>query len=422
MSRHLPSTLAALLLIPATCLADEVTLRDGRKLVGKTRWTDEGLEVELKQGSVTFKPDEVLKVVVKELPAEELARRRAALGADDLAGRIELAAFGIEHELLADAGALLLQVLERPAPAPPAEGAKPGPEHEARAEAEGLLRKLDYHLVDGKWTSPDEYYPPRGFVKHKGKWILKAEVDRQKAARDRRSAEAEERDAAKAEKGAAKKADKAQEEAAEAEAELAKAEARIEHYLKEAKRIEEVLAPAKVELARRENELRAAEQDAYAQIAVLDAWLLNPCKCPRPTCNCGWDGRRRQLVIISDAAQRRLSEARLARNEVAARVRSIEVDLAEAQRLLAKAKATRSKAAATAKSKRRAAEKAEDRVDKAADKADAAARKADEAGAKEDAAEDALLEGEKEPDEEMPAEEEEKPSEEKPPEEKGEQE
>lgn len=407
------------LLIPAASLADEVTLRDGRKLVGKARWTDAGLEVELKQGSIVFKPEEVLKLEVKELPEEELARRRAALAPDDWAGRVELAAFGIEHDLHADASALLLQVVERPAPPPPAEGAEPSAELKARAEAEVLLRKLDFHLVDGKWTSPDEYYPPRGFVKHKGKWILRAEVERQKAARDRRSAESEEREATKAERSASRRADKAQQAAAEAEAELAKAEARIEHYLKEAKRIEELLAPAKAELARRENALRQAEQDAYAQVAVLDAWLLNPCRC-RPTCTCGWDSRRRQLVIISDAANRRLTEARLARNEVAARVRSIETDLAEANRLLAKARATHAKAAASAKSKRRAAEKAEDKVDQAADKADEAARKADEAGAREDAAEDALLEGQMPPDEgEEPADDEapegEKPAEGEPP-------
>lgn len=373
--------------------ADEVTLTDGRKLVGKARWTEQGLELTMSYGTTVFPREDVLTVVEKELPAEELARRRGALAADDLPGRVALARFGLENELEPDARGLLLQVVERPAPALE-DGREPTraeqAARDARAEAEALLRTLDFQLVDGKWTAPEEYYPARGFVKLRGKWVPRAEADRQKAVRERRAAESEEDDARRGERHAARRADRALDALEDAQDELARAEARVDHYQGEAARIETLLLAARSELRERERELAAAEQEALSQVSVYDLLLANPCKCPPRACTCGWDARRLRLLVLVDAAQRRLSDARRARNEVAARVRAHETDLAEANRLLAKARTTRGKAAGELKAREREVSRREAEVDKAAEKSDEAARKVDEADRKVERAEDEL--------------------------------
>mgnify|MGYP001177782226 CR=1 FL=1 len=413
-------TALSLAALSAPTVADEVTLKDGRKLTGKARWTDQGLELTLEHGAVVFPRQDVLTVVEKELPAEELARRRGALAADDLPGRVALARFGLEHELEADARGLLLQVVERPAPAleqgqEPSEAQRA--EADARAEAEALLRTLEFQLVNGKWTSPEEYYPPRGFVKHRGKWVPRAEVERSRALRDRRSAEAEEDKARRGERSAARRADRALDALEEAEDELARAEARVDHYQGEAVRIERLLLAARSELAARERELALVEQEAAAQVSVYDALLLNPCRCPPRSCGCGWETRRQQLLVLVDAVQRRLAEARRVRNEAAARARAHEADLSEANRLLAKARSTRGKAAAEVKARKREVNKREAAVGEAAEKADQAARKVDEADRKVEQAEEELRDPPPPPEEEV--EKEQKGQDQPPPEEQG---
>lgn len=381
--------------------ADEVTLQGGRKLVGKARWTEEGLEVVLESGAAVFPKHEVLSVEWKPLPKEELARRRGELLADDLPGRVSLARFGLEHALEPEARALLLQVVESPAPPPLAEGEAPGAARRAadaaRAEAETLLRGLSYQLVDGRWTSPEEYYPPRGFVKHKGKWVPRAEVERQKAARARRSAEQEEDQARRKERSASRRADRALDALETAQEELARAEARIEHYEGELVRIEGLLVGARRDLIARERELSQAEQEAAAQVLVYDALLANPCRCPPHPCSCGWDQRRRQLLVVLDAVQRRTAQARLRRNEAAERVRRHEADLLEAQRLLAKARGTRGQAAETVKAREREVERREGEVHEAAEQADKAGRRADQADEQVERAEEELREGAEQP-------------------------
>ncbi|MCO5169265.1 MAG: hypothetical protein M9894_23215 [Planctomycetes bacterium] len=179
MSKPAMVLLLAVLALAAPARADTVILRDGRKLQGEVTWSDDKkrLEVRTRLGSIVVDGADVVRVIIEETPEQELLRRRAALAPDDLAGRVALAEFCIEHRLERDAAALLLEVL---APRPDEDEAEaPAPEAElARRAAAGLLAaRLDYHLVDGRWVPPEEYYPARGFVRHRGRWVRREQVE-----------------------------------------------------------------------------------------------------------------------------------------------------------------------------------------------------------------------------------------------------
>lgn len=169
---------AALALAAPTALADTVILRDGRKLQGEVTWSDDKkkLEVKTRLGSIVVDAGDVVRVIIEETPEQELLRRRAALAPGDLAGRVALAEFCVDNRLERDAAALLLEVL---APGDDEDPEAPAPEAvAARRAAAGLLAaRLDYHLVDGRWVPPEEYYPARGFVRHRGRWVRRELVE-----------------------------------------------------------------------------------------------------------------------------------------------------------------------------------------------------------------------------------------------------
>lgn len=91
-------------------------------------------------------------------PRAQLRERRAALAADDHAGRLDLARWAIEQKLVAEAAQLLVAVHQAGAGEP------------SDRAAEVLEQELDWHLADGSWRSPEEHYPALGWVRVKGTW------------------------------------------------------------------------------------------------------------------------------------------------------------------------------------------------------------------------------------------------------------
>ena len=141
MSPRRALTLLALLATPA--LADRIELRSGRVIEGEVvREEAEVLVVRTGAGIEARVPrSEVVRIEAAETPEEELARRRAALADDDLAGHLALVAW---------------------------------------CEKKGLRRHLDplREAILARW--PDEPRTRRelGYVRHEGRWITRAEYMR----------------------------------------------------------------------------------------------------------------------------------------------------------------------------------------------------------------------------------------------------
>ena len=156
-----------LLLTVAVARADVVHLADGRTIEGETRWVDRGRKLQIKTayGAITVERHEVLKVEAAGPSAQaELQQRERKLEAEDWQGRFELAAFALEHELSDHAERLWKQVA--------------GGADDALAEQAGKLLEehCDYHLVEGDWLSPDDYYRGLGYLKVDGTWTPPEEV------------------------------------------------------------------------------------------------------------------------------------------------------------------------------------------------------------------------------------------------------
>ncbi len=96
-----------------TASADEIFLQGGSKLEGKARREADTIVVELENGEVRLPADTVERIQRSTPPAEAAQRRRASLGANDIAGRLELAKYCREHELRATERALLLEIVDR---------------------------------------------------------------------------------------------------------------------------------------------------------------------------------------------------------------------------------------------------------------------------------------------------------------------
>jgi uncharacterized protein YkwD len=156
--------LACLLLVACASLAcaDVVRLRDGRPIEGETRWVDGGrrLRIETTYGAVTVDKADVLDVQAAERsPQAEVRERERGLAADDWAGRLELARFALDNDVREPAERLLRHVA--------------GCDEEALATAAGELleQRCDYHLVEGEWLAPKDYYAALGYLKVDGEWV-----------------------------------------------------------------------------------------------------------------------------------------------------------------------------------------------------------------------------------------------------------
>ena len=181
---------------PHLAHADDIYLRGGAKLEGRATREGDTVVVRMESGEVRLPSETVERIETRVSHADVVERKRAALRADDIEGRLELAAYCREHDLRATERALLLEVLDR------------APNH---ARARRLL----------------------GFVKTDAGWVdrsreLQAERDADQRARlERMHAEARDAERAKAErevKQAELEAQRAREDAARARAEAAAAQ------------------------------------------------------------------------------------------------------------------------------------------------------------------------------------------------------
>jgi hypothetical protein len=310
LTRH--AVIAVLLLVVAAGLtrADTVLLRDGRKLQGEAKWSADGkkLEVTTRFGSLVVDRAEVLRIDEEETPEQELLRRRAALAPDDMAGRVALAEFCVEKQLERDAAALLLEVLANEPTGEAAAALAPEALAPFRSAAGLLGARLDYHLVEGRWLAPDDYYPARGFVRHRGRWVhreLVETIDDIEAAEER----------AKEARVLLRRAERAVEPA---EAGVPEAEAAL-------RRVERTLATlaadkhaAELDLESKEADRRLAEERALRAQRTLEVFVASGQAR-------GEEGAKQLVVLQNDLALREgdLDRARRAADQVRARLQEL---------------------------------------------------------------------------------------------------
>jgi hypothetical protein len=152
--------------------ADEVRLKDGRTLEGKVLEDGPGgVKIRLRfGGEVSFPRSEVASVERKDLPEEAIAKKRAALAADDAAGRWALAQEAKAQRLKKVHDELVAEVLRL------------DPGHREANEAAGNV------LFEGKWVKAGDRdrlaaekekaeKEAAGLVLHEGKWITPEERD-----------------------------------------------------------------------------------------------------------------------------------------------------------------------------------------------------------------------------------------------------
>lgn len=119
---------------------DEVELKSGGRLSGKIV-SEDPQRVQLKTSTgalVTLERTEIDRIVYKETPDEEFARRLAALTAGDTAGELALADWAAQQKLETRAAALYREILERD---PACAGARKGLVSLLSPEAERLLKQ-----------------------------------------------------------------------------------------------------------------------------------------------------------------------------------------------------------------------------------------------------------------------------------------
>ncbi|MHC4606141.1 MAG: hypothetical protein ACYTAF_04320 [Planctomycetota bacterium] len=169
-----------LLLACGLAAGDEVTLKNGGKVVGIVKEKGDKVIVEVGVGTITFHKDDVLTIKRGRTPLHEYRDRAAKVGNSKKASdHFELAKFCRENSLGRYVRGHLQRVIELE------------PDHEA------ARRALGFQLYKGKWMTRDEVYQERGFVKFEGKWLTPAEVELIKKHRlemeEKRLAVAEER-------------------------------------------------------------------------------------------------------------------------------------------------------------------------------------------------------------------------------------
>lgn len=99
--------------LPRIGAADEVHLRGGSVLHGKATRQGDAVVVKLESGEIRLPASEVERIEESASHDEVVQRRRAALAANDVEGRLALAAYCRAHDLFATERALLLEVIDR---------------------------------------------------------------------------------------------------------------------------------------------------------------------------------------------------------------------------------------------------------------------------------------------------------------------
>ena len=131
------ATTCVIALLATTAFADRLELLDGRSFVGVVTVAGDTVTVEMTYGTLQFTKKDVRRIVFKETPEEELAKRLAAVAPGDTEALMALAVWAQDHNksLKRQAKEILTQII-----------ALDGEHAEAR-------RRLGYVKIDSKWRT-----------------------------------------------------------------------------------------------------------------------------------------------------------------------------------------------------------------------------------------------------------------------------
>lgn len=156
----LAAALAFVLFSPAQ--AEIFQLAGGGRIEGKLLNRDENprerFVIQTVSGRVTLEKSQVEQVLYPK-PAELEYERVFPTYPDTAEGQWKLAAWCLEHGLAGPRRTHLERVIEL------------DPEH---AEAR---RALGYSKVGGQWTTQEELMTSRGYIRHRGRWLLPQEIE-----------------------------------------------------------------------------------------------------------------------------------------------------------------------------------------------------------------------------------------------------
>ena len=150
--------------LSGSACADVIEMKDGSTLEGEIL-TQDGTTIRIRINAsavVEIKAKDVRRIIAKPTRGQIYAKKHAALGAKDIAGRIELAKWCRKNFLPAKSRELFGEIL------------KIDPDH-AVARA-----RLGYVRHKGQWVDEADYYKSIGYVRHRGRWVPKAEAERAK--------------------------------------------------------------------------------------------------------------------------------------------------------------------------------------------------------------------------------------------------
>jgi hypothetical protein len=326
-----------LLALPAS--ADLVTLRNGSVMEGETESTPAGLWVKRPSGSVRLDHGDVLRVESRATPWQELEARLQAVAPGDAEGVLDVAFFALDLGLDEHVERVVAKALTDPLPPADLGTTRLGllcVERGLHAQARRLLlhailanpqsasaaiglQRLDFHLVNGQWQAPEDYYPAQGFVRFEGRWALPEEVTVSESRRLVVLARAE--------------AAEAHEELERAERALERAEDAIPAAQARAARAEARAVGAREALRARAQDLEIAERQSLAARYERQAYAPSPCDDPRQI-----QRHRRALEQAVTSTQAAADEARQARDAALRELERALCDQAEAPRWLADAR------------------------------------------------------------------------------------
>ncbi len=157
MHRALP----ILMLMAGVAAADEVQLRNGRKITNCiAKQTGDKVSVEIGLGSMVLDGKDVEAIKEGDCPLKEYAAKREAVGSSKKAADwYALATWCKENGISKHLQPLMQKVIELE------------PNHEM------ARRALGYTMHQGKWLTQDEVNRERGLVQFEGKWVSPIEVE-----------------------------------------------------------------------------------------------------------------------------------------------------------------------------------------------------------------------------------------------------